>query len=109
MSEDLAKKITELLLSAKILEIFAKTKIKAPKAQKDLGLLNKALTRSRRLSGSKLVRSARPMTDFAEKVRKKLRKASKSETLKYRKKSVKGPQKALVTNSRAQAKRVYRK
>jgi len=101
----------QLMFLAAVAELIASKKVKLPKTDKKAiqNILNRALSAKRLLPGAKIIRSGRPMTDFMSKVKKKQRRALKGEYLKYRIATVKGPQKALITNARAQVSKPYKK
>lgn len=108
MNSDLLK----LLYQAFVAQLIASGKVRMEfKEDKKSGsddVLNKALSAKRLLPGAKVVRNGRPLTDYMAKIKKSQRRQLKGEYLKYRSKSVKGPQKALVTSVRAQANKPYK-
>lgn len=101
----LIRAVEQKLLLKKVKEL-ADSETKKKPAGDDV--LNNALSRQRRLPGAKLIRSARPMTDFLVKAKKKARRAVNSGYFKYRG-SVKSPQKALINESRKKAKSAYKR
>lgn len=103
--------VKQLKFLAAVAELIASKKVKLPKEDKKAiqNILNRALTAKRLLPGAKIIRSGRPMTDFMSKIKKKQRRALKGEFLKYRAKTVKGPQKALIIKARAQVSKPYKK
>lgn len=109
MSDAEEKKVLYALLAELLKKQVSKSKKKAaPKAD---DILSKALSRAanRMLPGARLVRSGRPMTDMLAKIRKSQRRALNSAYFKYRGKVVKGPKKALITETRKNVSKSYKK
>ena len=101
----------ELELIAKVMAILAKKlkakKTKSSKLKIDEGILNRALKAKRLLPGAKMVRSGRPMVDLLKKIKKAQRRQIKGSMIQYRK-SVKGAQKAMISQNRSTAKKAYK-